>query len=114
MNISSHWVRYLLRDHPDALVHVTSALAAVRPVSDIRVGDRLVCTDAADAPGLVNGDVYTVDHVYPAHVCLAELAGRWDATRFRPTVPEVDPVTSLLKAIDRGDWAEVLEARKAL
>ena len=116
MNISSNWVRYLLRDHPDALVHVTTALAEIRPAADFVAGDKVVCVDASDS-ALTHGDTYTIDHVYAGHmpmVCLKELAGKWDVARFRPTVPEVDPVTTLLKAIDRGSWAEVLAARGAL
>ena len=110
MNISSHWVIHLLARFPDAQEHFLTALARLAP-DTIRTGDRVVCIDATDTfDQLVNGNTYTVGMRTTTHYQLLE-GGLWDQSRFRPAVEAVDPVTDLLRAVDRGSWPEVLEAR---
>lgn len=113
MNISSHWVIHLLQRYPDAQEHFLTALARIE-VPDVCAGEKVVCIDATDTfDALKNGETYTVGQRTSTHYQLLE-GGMWDRARFRPAVESVDPVTDLCKAIDRGSWTEVLEARGKL
>lgn len=113
MIISTHWLRHALREHPDALAAL--ALDTMSPLRGIRPGDSVVCTDMGDTGGdLERGREYAVSDAAAWWVTLREFPGtRFDACRFSHTQLAADPVTDLLAAIDRGSWAEVLEARKA-
>jgi hypothetical protein len=119
MNISAHWVLHVLSAHPAAHADLASRLAALpRDASDPKIGDDVTCIEAADAPtfggqALVHGQKYRVTDRSTAHVQLEGVTGWWDAARFRAPTRGVDPLSALLTAVDRGSWAEVLEARKA-
>jgi hypothetical protein len=120
MLISAEWVLQELSAHPAAFRHVQSCILAMpRDASDPKIGDVVTCIDASDAPGfgtgqaLVNGHEYRVTDRSTAHVKLEGVIGWWDAVRFRAPLRGTDPLSYLLTAIDRGSWAEVLEARRA-
>lgn len=119
MLVSAEWVLHVLSARPEARAHVASLLMQrPRSASDPQIGDDVVCIEAADAPtfggqALVHGQTYRVTDRSTAHVQLEGVTGWWDACRFRAPTRGVDPLSALLTAVDRGSWAEVLEARKA-
>ena len=119
MLISAEWVLHVLSAHPSAHANLSSRLTALpRSASDPQIGDDVVCIEAADAPtfggqALVHGQTYRVTGRSAVHVKLDGVRGWWDAARFRAPARGVDPLSALLTAVDRGSWAEVLEARKA-
>lgn len=117
MIISTHWLRHALKDYPYAWAHVEPQLSAMTATRPLAPGDTVTCISAADtetADMLTRGTVYTVTDAQAWWVTLAEHPGqRFDACRFVRPIEGADPVTDLLNAIDRGSWADTLEARKA-
>jgi hypothetical protein len=119
MLISAEWILHILGGHPSAASTVRAHLKELpRSSAAPGPGDTVICTDAGDAPSLngaafVHGYTYRVLSREGAHVQIDGIPGMWDASRFRVPDRGVDPLSALLTAVDRGGWAEVLEARKA-
>ena len=112
MNVSAEWVLYVLRNHPEARAMVAEHVVHFRADLEPEPGDVVLCINAFESP-LKPRQLYTVLTRDRAYVTVEGLPGKHDIARFCRAIDGVDKLSDMLRAVDSGSWARVLEARKA-